>query len=574
MKEWREIAAQIHIYPWSVGNQQETKNIAEGEISFDFFGSPVISISKQAKVVLPRRYEKFFPLGPEYPPKRKENILYEMPHGVISGQDKGCRIEIVGGSEKFSVNFMGQNVEKRLQRDKLSGISKESDLARTVLSWSQAYDDLLDQSLKHWKRQDRIPWAFIIDFINDLSSEKNGPRRALIVGIAEKMRASLPIIVSALRKILHRERRLMPINRISEMDGACLKHYIQQPGRTTAEKAGSRQCLLGIARYESYDVQENRILKDFLNRCTRESRRYIQTEVGERFANTKRGETVQKFGALCWSLYRDPLLRNISRPIPGTPPNYALLNDPRYVEIWKWYRRLLRREDDEDSLWDWQSRTWADIVRLLVGASLVKLTRENNPNLKVEEIAEAALRVRRHQFQGSRIWAGTEPGPFLVKKLENGVTKSRAVLEIVHSEQAFEHPTAGMLGQTGGHLVLVLHPLEKGAEERKKVLIVWALNTAGTKRVTGQDELKLIGRSARQGINLHHRSLSFYRLEGLPEQMDGAVVCGDLFEDEPDAVFADNETATVLRVPAKPERWKTSLDWIAVVLEEILGGLL
>ncbi len=574
MTKWREIAAQIHIYPWSVGNREETRNISEGEVFFDFLGTPVISISKQAEVVLPRRYEKFFPLGPEYPPTRKENILYEMPHGVVSGQDKGCRIEIVGGGEKFSVRFFVQNVQGRLQRDKLTGKLKDSDLARTVLSWSQAYDDLLDQSQKHWKRQERIPWAFIIDFINRLSTERNEPRRALIVGIAKKMQASLPAIVAALRKILYRERRLMPINRISEMDGACLKHYIQQPGRTTAEKAGSRQSLLGIARYESYNVQENRILKDFLNRCTRESRRYIQTEVNERFADTKRGKSIQKFGALCWNLYRDPLLRNISKPIPGTPPNYALLNDPRYVEIWKWYRRLLRREDDEDSLWDWQSRTWADIVRLLVGASLVKLTKGNNSNLEVEEIAEAALHVRRHQFQGSRIWAGTEPGPFLVKKLNNGVTESRAVLEIVHSEQAYKHSSAGMLGQTGGHLFLVLHPLEKGAEEETKVLIVWALNTAGKKRVTTQDELKRIGHSARQGINLHHHSLSFYRLEGLPEQMDGAVVCGDLLEDEPDAVFADNETATVLRVPAKPELWKTSLDWIAVVLEEILGGLL
>ena len=570
MIAWEEIAAQIHDFPWSVGNKKETHNITGGNISFMFLGTPVLSLSSQSELVLPRRYERFIPLGPEYPPKGKDNRLFETPHGVAARPNTNCQIDIVRSGEKISVTLHTYEAEERYYYDNNSGKQKETELARTVLSWSQAFDDLLDFAQEHWKRPDRIPWEMIIDFIRRLSGERDQPRRALIVSIADKFHGCLPQIVSSLRKILNRERRLMPIGRISEMDGSCLQYYIQQPGRTTAEKAGHRQRLLGIARYESHNLQENRILKDFLLRCARESRRYIQTEVGSVFRGIKRAEEVQRFGALCRDLHRDAVFEGVSHPVPGSPPNYTLLNDARYKEIWKWYRRLLRREDDEDSLWDWQSRTWADVVRLLVGAAIVKLTLEKQPNSKIKRIAKAALRVRRYQLQGSRIWAGTEPGPFVVEKVTDGATVGRAVLEVVNPEQASDHPVAGMFGQTGGHLYLVVQPLGEG-KTRRQVIIVWALNRTGTQFDLSPEA---IGRSARQAINIHSNSLGLYRLEALPNQIDGIVICNDLSEAEPDAVFADENTATVLRVPARPDRWKESLDWLAVALDEILGGML
>ena len=64
---------------------------------------------------------------------------------------------------------------------------------------------------------------------------------------------------------------------------------------------------------------------------------------------------------MCFGLIRYPLFEGLQKPVPGTPPNYVLRNDFRYREVWRNYVRLIRREDEEDRLWDWQSRTWADV---------------------------------------------------------------------------------------------------------------------------------------------------------------------------------------------------------------------
>lgn len=64
-----------------------------------------------------------------------------------------------------------------------------------------------------------------------------------------------------------------------------------------------------------------------------------------------------------------PHLEEVGSAGHGIRPNYVLQNDSRYREIWKYYLRLLRQEDEQDRLWDWQARTWADVARLLVCAT-------------------------------------------------------------------------------------------------------------------------------------------------------------------------------------------------------------
>ena len=64
-----------------------------------------------------------------------------------------------------------------------------------------------------------------------------------------------------------------------------------------AEKGGRRQELMAVARRESFDILENRVLKDFLHRCAGESMRYINSEVeiNPRFAQSQRALDVGRF---------------------------------------------------------------------------------------------------------------------------------------------------------------------------------------------------------------------------------------------------------------------------------------
>ena len=178
------------------------------------------------------------------------------------------------------------------------------------------------------------------------------------------------------------------------------------------EKAGSKQRLLAIVRKESFDTLENRVLKDFVLRCSKEAAHYLNVEVGPRMQGSLRASDVKRYKSVCNMCITDPDFEEVSLPAPGTQPNYVLQNDLRYRKVWYWYRQLLRRADVEDQIWDWQTRTWADVTRLLVGAAMEWLTTEDglrSRNIRngvvFEKLAHASLRLRSEQSLGSRILA-------------------------------------------------------------------------------------------------------------------------------------------------------------------------
>jgi hypothetical protein len=72
--------------------------------------------------------------------------------------------------------------------------------------------------------------------------------KPLIISLEERyeLQRKLEAIAPKLRHQLRRQAELMAVGRIQEMDGSCLRDYIRRPGRTAAEKAGSKQELMGI----------------------------------------------------------------------------------------------------------------------------------------------------------------------------------------------------------------------------------------------------------------------------------------------------------------------------------------
>ena len=57
------VDVQRHLWPWSVGNGDETFNLIYEPVTVPFYGSPVLSVSENATVLLSRRYERFQPFG-------------------------------------------------------------------------------------------------------------------------------------------------------------------------------------------------------------------------------------------------------------------------------------------------------------------------------------------------------------------------------------------------------------------------------------------------------------------------------------------------------------------------------
>ncbi len=564
------IDVQLHRWPWSKGIREETDNLTSGEVSFPFWGSPVVSVSMRATLFLPRRHERFIHFGAAFDTLAGEYRLYETPHGVLAAADTdpGGEIRVSVGSLRETIRLTPHGAKSRFFKHNVKLGEEETPLARTVIAWSQFFDDLLDNA-RRTGRENRLPWADAIDSILDVAEDAKQPRKALIVDIAERMRGRLPHIVAALRRILYRERLLLPAGRVAETDTACLRWLVRQPGKTMAQKAAvNRQQLLGMARRESFDTLENKVLKDFLSRCTLEGRRYLKSEVGENpgLRQSERAGTVRQYHYLCADLGRVPIFENVGSPPPVPRPNYVLQNDARYMEVWRHYVRLLKRDDDEDCLWDWQTRTWADVCRFLVCAALFDLSREASGKVFVEELVSSAVRLVGEQRLGSRVLAGSEPGPFLVGQ-RSATRRQASVLEIVHPDHVGEHPATRLLGRMGGHLYLVLTPLAGG---RRLVLVVWAVHTAAAENHPSWTE---IGHSAGRALHTHSRILDELGDPDFP-LLRGFVVASDMESAAADLHPGVGEDLHLVQVATDQRCWEQALMGIKLVIEDILESAL
>ncbi|MGA2224462.1 MAG: DUF2357 domain-containing protein [Syntrophobacteraceae bacterium] len=561
------IDVQLHFWPWSRGTE-ETVSLTSREVSFPFWGSPVVSISSRAVLHLPRRHERFTPFGPSFDTIAGEYRLYETPHGVLAAgnaknQVAGAEVRVSIDGLRGTVRLNPYGAKPRFSQDKEKR-GEDSLLARTVVAWSQFFDDLLDDAKKS-RRENKLSWAEAIKIIFDISEDPKQPRKALIVDIAEQMRSRIADIVATARRILSRERVLLPAGSISETDTACLRWLVRQPGDDLAQKAATnRQRLLGISRHESFDTLENKVLKDFLKRCSTEGRRYLKSEVGENpgFLQSQRAITVRQYQYLCSDLFRTPHFEKISAPPPAPRPNYVLQNDLRYREVWQHYIRLLKREDEEDCLWDWQTRTWADVSRFLVCAALYGLSQETSSKVVVKELLWSALNLTNEQRLGCRIPAGSEPGPFLVS-IRGAETTRACVLEIVHPDQAGDHPATKLLGRTGGHLYLVLSPLTGG---RRLVLVVWAVHTAASEDHPTWTE---IGKSAGRGLIAHSHVLNELGDPDFPI-LRGFVVGSDMESAAADLHPGAGDDLHLVQVATDQRCWDDALKGIILVIEDIL----
>jgi len=565
--------AQIHLWPWSVEIPQQTQNLTEGRVSLPFHGSPVISLAVGAELRFPTRLERFTPLGPPYPYSIPTYQVYETPHGVLAGPTNSLRLRTSQGS--WGILFTCEGAAERSRSSSGTPQQVDSELARHILAWSQLFDDLLEKARQRRGQSSELNWDQVLDQLNEIK-EPSEPRMALIVRIAQRMRGKLPDTVSRARRILLRERDFVPLDRVQETDRTCLRWYVRQPGRTSPEKAGPQQRLLAVVRRESFDTLENRILKDFIMRCRREAARYLESEVADspQMRSSKRAHEVRSYKSVCMTCLGDPLFEDVALPTPGIQPNYVLQHDPRYREVWQWYKQLLKRQEEEDEIWDWQPRTWADVMRLLVGAALELGRRSPRERRNIlngvifEALVSSRIQLVTEQVLGSRIVPGSEPGPFLMTRMVDGYPAVRAVMELVHPSQAQAHPVAQLLGRTGGHLYLVLHPLGR-ASGWTRVLILWSVNGAGVTHALGLDEM---ARSACGALQNHHIILS-QRQVGFPD-LKGLIVVSRLEGTEATFHPGNEQRLPVLEASADPRGWEEAVLKLAGGLETIFGEML
>ncbi|HIX57489.1 MAG TPA: DUF2357 domain-containing protein [Candidatus Anaerobiospirillum pullistercoris] len=249
--------------------------------------------------------------------------------------------------------------------------------------------------------------------------------RSRILAIAEKASDPLSRIAAKLRKSLINTRKLLPVERINAMDGKCLEYLLRLEGDTLREKAQKNKMrFLGLAKEETYNLLENRVLKDFLERCITKSTQYIleikdKSNRNRALANSSITHQMNIFKQRCQELSQKSPLAAVPRQPSLPKPNFVLQKDPDYKKIWQMYLDLIHEKRDLDKTIYCQQNLFQDICDLLINAALCDLADSSQWPLQygyqINTIGKSYVHISREQINGHRIKLGCEAGPFLIQ---------------------------------------------------------------------------------------------------------------------------------------------------------------
>ena len=168
----------------------------------------------------------------------------------------------------------------------------------------------------------------------------------MLIRLLHRQQDLLADLAAHTRRILRRTRELTQVDRVQHLDINCIRWLSRQPGETVYERAGPRQRIRSVQRYENLNTLENQVLRDFTHRSAGVARAYSR-----RYRSLKRSErwlNMDQYGRECGIIARSLFEQGIARPQPPIVPNYVLLQDARYRRLWVAYTELLRRHQSID----------------------------------------------------------------------------------------------------------------------------------------------------------------------------------------------------------------------------------
>ncbi|WP_145110906.1 hypothetical protein [Cereibacter sediminicola] len=245
--------------------------------------------------------------------------------------------------------------EAEADPEALAALARMNEVTARVQELGEALDD--PSTL--WTRL-RAAW--------DRAEHEEDPRMAEIVRQARALTPVLKLFRDHIRRVLRRHREPTPLDRVQEMDRASMRWLSRQPGRTTAERAGSEQRILAVVRHQNFDTLENRVTHAYVLLAADVGREWLREH--PRAQGSRRYQLVQGYAKLCKAVATELRDLGIGIAEPDVTPNYVLLEDRTYRLIREAWEALLKREKALDELWAWQAKTWTDFAVLAIVLAL------------------------------------------------------------------------------------------------------------------------------------------------------------------------------------------------------------
>lgn len=253
------------------------------------------------------------------------------------------------------------------------------------------------------------------------SGDENKRKRSLILDIAQKAPAILRRLAPKLRKSLLNTRKLLPVERVNELDGKCLEYLLRLEGDNLREKAQKNKMrILGLTKVETYNLLENRVLKDFLERCITKVGQYQREELDfvsqhKQLTNQVLDKTLAHFKQRCADLSQNSFLATVNRQRTLPKPNFVLQKDHDYKQIWNMYLALIREKRALDQSLVCQQNLYQDVCEILLNAALCHLATQDNARFTLRALYQSNLCISLEQRNGHRVKLGGAAGPFLIQ---------------------------------------------------------------------------------------------------------------------------------------------------------------
>lgn len=423
-------------YPWSI---ESDANLIEGRSDLDFLTNTrlnqyFIEVSGVCKEriqvdfihedsgLIFKRDAHF------YAAKAADTAIYTLPCVLMAGSIKN--------SYKLNENAKTGAGERR---EKFKIRFKDSELGFIVLpvinnaddfsyidDWLTFFDYIIERNTEYNSfAKNIVRFVYLKDIIHSFCGNDDNPVRSKILEIMENLSQTIVSLEHKLRKNLTRTRRMMPVERINELDAKCLTSLLKIKGRSIKEKArSSNMQLLGIAKVESYNMLENRVLKDFVYRCNIEIDRYLRDY--SKYAKSRNmafvSNTIKQlkiFKTNCLSIYNNANLAEVPRQISLPKPNFVLQQNIYYKKVWHYYLELINSKKDIQKTLLWQQNLFQDIADMLLNVAMTNIgTDPLGSGAFVNVISRSSTDISQELLGGShRLKASCNAGPFILNKL-------------------------------------------------------------------------------------------------------------------------------------------------------------
>lgn len=220
-----------------------------------------------------------------------------------------------------------------------------------------------EPSVIRCKHVNWMPSSLFLETLAEELYERNGPPVMAITIVRERLHHVLAFLERNLRRQLRRERKMLPVGLVQDVDPRCIDWLARQPGKSLRERAGPRQQILAVVRESTVDTYENRILKlclELIDQCVRE----YECAFGKLYRSHVQVKDLRAFGQLCRSMLSIPEIGALPPPSDTSRPNYVLQYGKHYSDVWWAYELLRNQKAQTDDLWRWRHRICGEMLAL------------------------------------------------------------------------------------------------------------------------------------------------------------------------------------------------------------------